>query len=81
MGQEERTRLLIMPECAALSGVEFRLNEAQCLGCAICADVCPEEALVLIQRDLLPAWCASRCSGCRLCEVECPTAAINITKP
>jgi Pyruvate/2-oxoacid:ferredoxin oxidoreductase delta subunit len=70
-----------MPGITTIPGVEFRLDDGQCVGCAVCADVCPEEALVMNPCDLLPAWIAPQCTGCRLCERECPTAAITITMP
>lgn len=65
----------------AIRDVGFRLDESQCVGCAICADVCREGALLMTGRDLLPRWTASRCNGCKICEKECPTAAILITLP
>jgi len=60
------------------SSVDFRLEEGQCIGCAICVDVCPADALKWNRQSLLPAWVARVCTGCRECELECPTAAIHI---
>jgi len=67
-----------MAPSATASGIEFRLDEGQCVGCAICADVCPERALSLSRRDLRPTWIANQCTHCGLCEQECPTAAITL---
>ena len=61
---------------ATLQTVEFHLDESQCVGCAVCADVCPEQALTMSEEDTFPTWIAERCTNCGRCEAECPTAAI-----
>jgi formate hydrogenlyase subunit 6/NADH:ubiquinone oxidoreductase subunit I len=43
-------------------GVEIQIDASQCIGCAICADVCPSHALVMGPEDLLPDWSAEHCS-------------------
>ena len=48
------------------------------MGCAICADICPEVALTMGPDDLRPTWLADRCTLCGECVVECPTAAITL---
>lgn len=57
----------------------WELDEGQCIGCGICADVCPERAISLPRDGLLPTWLPQRCSGCGACAVECPTAALRVT--
>jgi NADH-quinone oxidoreductase subunit I len=57
---------------------DLLVEESQCVGCAICADVCPTVAMTLPPDDLLPTWNASLCTACRKCEQECPTEAISI---
>ncbi|MBI2299909.1 MAG: 4Fe-4S binding protein [Armatimonadetes bacterium] len=59
-------------------GIALRLDAPQCVGCAICADVCPTRALVLTPVDLLPVWLPEACTACRICERQCPTAAITV---
>ena len=56
----------------------LRIDEGQCVGCAICADICPEVALTMGPDDLRPTWLADRCTLCGECVVECPTAAITL---
>ncbi|MCD6350946.1 MAG: 4Fe-4S binding protein [Armatimonadetes bacterium] len=56
--------------------VKWSLDESQCVGCAICADVCPEGALSLAADELLPVWRADLCTACRQCAEQCPTGAI-----
>ena len=58
--------------------VDLLIEEAQCVGCAICADVCATGALVMEHDDLLPQWTAALCTLCRNCELECPTEAVSI---
>jgi Na+-translocating ferredoxin:NAD+ oxidoreductase RNF subunit RnfB len=59
--------------------VELRLEEGQCVGCAICADVCTHAAMRMGDDEIVPVWIARLCTGCRDCEKECPTAAIEIS--
>jgi Pyruvate/2-oxoacid:ferredoxin oxidoreductase delta subunit len=54
----------------------LQIDNAQCVGCAICVDVCPEAALAMGPNDLRPAWLADLCTACGECAHECPTAAI-----
>ena len=67
-----------MTASAIIPGLHFHLDQGQCVGCAICADVCADGALRLDAAALRPEWFAARCSGCRLCEQECPTGAIAV---
>jgi formate hydrogenlyase subunit 6/NADH:ubiquinone oxidoreductase subunit I len=60
-------------------GVEIQIDAGQCIGCAICADVCPSHALVMGPEDLLPDWSAEHCSACATCVRECPTGAVWIS--
>jgi 2-oxoglutarate ferredoxin oxidoreductase subunit delta len=54
------------------------IAQGQCIGCAICVDVCPSGALAMGRRDLVPRPIPGRCTACRLCEQECPTEAISL---
>ncbi len=67
-----------MAHNAAIPAVAFRLDAGQCVGCAVCADACPERALVMGSSELRPVWIAARCTNCGICEAECPTAAIRL---
>ena len=57
----------------------LQVDDTQCVGCAICVDVCPEAALAMGPDDLRPAWLADRCTTCGECVYECPTAAIVLS--
>lgn len=61
-------------------GVVVQIDAAQCVGCAICADVCTTGALQMGWDDLVPVWGAEACSACADCFRECPTGAVKLTR-
>jgi formate hydrogenlyase subunit 6/NADH:ubiquinone oxidoreductase subunit I len=60
------------------SSFVLQIDNAQCVGCAICVDVCPEAALAMGPDDLRPVKLADRCTACGECIRECPTAALTL---
>jgi len=52
-----------------------RVDESACTGCGICLDVCPVDAIVVV--DGL-ARISDDCTGCGACVVECPNAALAL---
>ena len=52
------------------------IDKEMCVGCGICADICPEHAVVF--RNTHPMIDPHRCSGCGLCADECPSEAISL---
>ena len=54
-----------------------RIERSQCVGCAICVDVCPSRALEMQPTDLFPRLIAERCTACADCVQQCPTGAID----
>ncbi len=58
--------------------VDFILKNDECIGCAICADVCLEDAIEVNVVDFNPLWDKKKCVGCRECELQCLTGAIEI---
>ena len=53
-----------------------RINEEVCAMCGLCAQNCPESAL-LARPGKPPVFFEDRCSGCRICELICPNGAIE----
>lgn len=70
-----------MTRQATLGSIQLAVDGNQCIGCAICADVCPSSAFIFERWDLAPQWLPSQCNGCRICARECPTQAITIHAP
>jgi len=58
---------------------------ALCIGCSICAKVCPEACIEMTPREdkpgkLKPETNYDYCKGCALCANECPVKAIKMGK-
>src|SRR5512135_3309051 len=54
-----------------------RIDEAWCIGCALCIEACPVDAIVGAPKRLhtvLP----SLCTGCELCIAPCPVDCITL---
>ncbi|MGA9761615.1 MAG: FAD-dependent oxidoreductase [Gaiellaceae bacterium] len=51
----------------------------QCIGCGICAEICPQSAVALTAGDSPHAVVdANSCRGCGICAAECPTGAMTL---
>jgi len=56
----------------------WKLIQANCTGCGICADVCREEALFMPRNAAYPAPVPAKCTGCGTCVEECPFDAVEL---
>ncbi len=54
-----------------------RIVEKDCIGCALCIDVCPVDAITGAPK-YLHAVIAERCTGCELCMPACPVDCIEL---
>ena len=57
----------------------------KCIGCGLCAKVCPEVAIAMMpekdpaaKRKERPVTDLDYCKGCGLCAAECPVKAIRM---
>ena len=51
------------------------INEAQCIGCTLCIQACPVDAILGATRQMHTIL-AELCSGCELCVAPCPVDCI-----
>ncbi len=58
------------------------LDEDRCVGCGICASICPNEAIDLVDwnKKKYPEINLAKCCFCQLCEEYCPRNALNLSK-
>ena len=56
----------------------WRIEETECTGCGICADVCSVEAILMTREMPLPEPILGRCTGCMTCVEECPFDAVVV---
>lgn len=57
--------------------VVARIDEAACIGCALCLAACPVDAIVGAAK-LVHTVLAARCTGCELCLPACPVDCIAL---
>lgn len=57
--------------------VVARIDEAACIGCALCIAACPVDAIVGAAK-LMHTVLAERCTGCELCLPPCPVDCIAL---
>ncbi len=53
------------------------IDEALCIGCTYCRDVCPVDAIVGA-RQFMHTVIATECTGCELCVPRCPVDCIRM---
>jgi electron transport complex protein RnfB len=54
-----------------------RIDESRCIGCTLCIDACPVDAIIGAQHFLhtvVEPWC----TGCKLCLAPCPVDCIEM---
>ncbi len=69
----------------SLDGVKAIVDEEYCDGCALCVDVCPYDAITLVDRvaddpdgGKLIRVNQAQCKGCGICQGSCPKRGVNI---
>jgi electron transport complex protein RnfB len=55
-----------------------RIDEAWCIGCTLCIDACPVDAIVGAAKRM-HAVLSALCNGCGLCLPPCPVDCIDMT--
>jgi Na+-translocating ferredoxin:NAD+ oxidoreductase subunit B len=54
------------------------IDEAWCIGCTLCLDACPVDAIVGAPK-LMHTVIQAQCTGCELCVAPCPVDCISLT--
>lgn len=57
-----------------------RIDEVRCIGCTLCIQACPVDAILGAQR-LAHTVIAAECTGCELCLPPCPVDCITLESP
>jgi electron transport complex protein RnfB len=61
-------------------GAVVYIDEDTCIGCAICLDACPVDAILGAHR-FTHTIIRSECTGCELCIAPCPVDCITLEAP
>ena len=79
-----RAALILSKDSITSSGIVSHVNELKCIGCGLCVDVCPYNALSLIEKKVLGKMKtvaevnAVLCKGCGSCTATCRPGAIDV---
>ncbi|MBW1659938.1 MAG: 4Fe-4S binding protein [Deltaproteobacteria bacterium] len=71
---------LDIPNAVAPSGFLPKVDMEVCVGCGLCAERCPVNAIELEDLENKPIINADRCLGCGVCASGCPTEAITMVR-
>jgi electron transport complex protein RnfB len=69
----------IMAQALAKATPVAVIDEQVCIGCTLCIEACPVDAIVGAAR-LMHTVIAAECTGCRLCLPPCPVDCIAMTE-
>ena len=73
-----RPALPLDPACGSIkSPAVARIVETQCIGCTLCLEACPVDAIIGTRR-ILHVVISAECTGCALCLPPCPVDCIVI---
>jgi len=68
-----------MAQALAKSPPVAVIDEQACIGCTLCIEACPVDAIVGAAQ-LMHTVIAAECTGCKLCLPPCPVDCITMTE-
>jgi adenylylsulfate reductase, subunit B len=58
------------------------INKEKCIGCGICAEICPCDALHMVSGEDVPQITyPEECWHCNACVLDCPVEAVKLRVP
>ena len=66
-----------VPDEIVLADAVAIIDEARCIGCTLCIQVCPVDAIVGAAK-LMHTVVSAQCTGCELCMAPCPADCITM---
>ena len=60
-----------------VGGVVSKIDESKCVGCGVCVQVCPYQAITMNEKDKAEVNPAT-CKGCGVCVASCRSGAPNL---
>ncbi|TAL83998.1 MAG: electron transport complex subunit RsxB [Candidimonas sp.] len=74
----DRPIALLDPDCGAHQPLQVAtIDEAHCIGCTLCIQACPVDAIVGANKQMHTVI-ADLCTGCDLCVAPCPVDCITM---
>jgi len=85
MAASSRAATVLSKQSISLEAIKALVVEENCDGCALCLDVCPYNAISLIEKSdengrnvKCVAINQAKCKGCGLCQGTCPKKGVNV---
>ena len=79
LGRETKPLNPVNGAAKAIEPVAF-IDEAICIGCTLCIQACPVDAIIGAN-NLMHTVIAAQCTGCELCLPPCPVDCITMEVP
>ena len=57
--------------------MKILIDEEKCIGCGVCADMCPEGEVLAMKDEKAQVVNMELCTGCGSCEVACEYHALK----
>ncbi len=81
-----RAATLLSKDSISLDAVKATVDEEYCDGCALCVDVCPYNAITLVDKSAgdgggegkIIRVNKAQCKGCGLCQGTCPKRGVHV---